>query len=204
MYVVGYIDDDSSTFTDYKKRLARKNIELKFVDGCISLDEVLKWIIANSVECLLVDHKLTAKYTFNGTNVVAFINSQIPDLQCIILTNYTKDSEEDNLVAKNLIVDRQVMAQSDITSFAETIKQSAKVFRNRMKIHLDDYESLLNKKQKSNISAIEEEKLLFIYKLLVAYGEVDEVATELLKPDVDKKIDNLMETLDRYIDSKKK
>jgi len=203
MYKVAYVDDDYSAFSDYQKRLARKGIELHFVDNCISMEDILVWVMNNCIECLLVDHKLTAKYAFQGTNVVAYINSQLPDLPCIILTNYPKDSEGDNLVVKNLIFDRNIMSEVDISPFAEIIKQSAEVFRNRLKIHLDKYEALLDKKNNGHISADEEEWFLYLYKLLRAYGEVDDVATELLKPDVDKKIDALMERLDHYIDIKK-
>ena len=203
MCKVAYVDDDYGAFPDYKKRLARKGIELYFVDNCTSLEDILEWVMKNCIECLLVDHKLAAKYAFQGTNVVAFINNQLPDLPCIILTNYPKDSEGDNLVVKNLILDRNIMSENDISPFAEIIKQSTEVFRNRLKIHLEEYEALLDKKSNSQISAIEEERFLHLYKLLRAYGEVDDVAAELLKPDVDKKIDALMQKLDYYIDKKK-
>lgn len=204
MYKVAYVDDDYSAFSDYKKRLARKEIELNFVNNCISLEDILEWVMDNTIECLLVDHKLTAKYAFQGTNVVAYINNQLPDLPCIILTNYPEDSEGDNLVVKNLIFDRNVMSEDDISPFTEIIKQSAEVFRNRLKNHLNEYENLLVKKNNGQISALEEEQFLHLYKLLRAYGEVDDIATELLKPDVDKKIDALIEKLDHYIDIKKK
>lgn len=204
MYKVAYVDDDYSAFSDYKKRLARKEIELNFVNNCISLEDILEWVMDNTIECLLVDHKLTAKYAFQGTNVVAYINNQLPDLPCIILTNYPEDSEGDNLVVKNLIFDRNVMSEDDISPFTDIIKQSAEVFRNRLKNHLNEYENLLVKKNNGQISALEEEQFLHLYKLLRAYGEVDDIATELLKPDVDKKIDALIEKLDHYIDIKKK
>lgn len=203
MYKVAFVDDDSSAFPDYQKRLSRKGIELYFVDNCTSLEDIVEWVMKNCIECLLVDHKLTAKYAFQGTNVVAYINNQLPDLPCIILTNYPKDSEGDNLVMKNLILDRNIMSADDISPFAEIVKQSAEVFRNRLKIHLDEYELLIEKKRNSQILAIEEERFLHLYKLLRAYGEVDDVAVELLKTDVDKKIDTLIERLDHYIDRKK-
>lgn len=204
MYKVGYVDDDFSDFNDYKIRLARRNIDLQFVDNCTSLNDILEWVLQNCIECLLVDHKLTAKYAFQGTNVVAYINNQLPDLPCIILTNYPEDSANDNLVMKNLILDRNVMSGDDISDFSETIKQSAEVFRKRLGMHLEEYGYLLEKKKDHTISADEEENFLHLFKLLRAYGEVDDVATELLKPDVDKKIDDLMEKLDRFIDNTKK
>ena len=203
MYKVAFVDDDSSAFSDYQKRLARKGIDLSFVDNCSSMEDIVEWVTKNCIESLLVDHKLTAKYAFQGTNVVAYINNHLPDLPCIILTNYPEDSENDNLVMKNLILDRNIMSADDISPFADIIKQSAEVFRNRLKAHLDEYEALLNKKKNGNITADEDEQFLHLYKLLRLYGEVDDVATELLRPDVDKKLDTLIDKLDYYLQNKK-
>ncbi|QZN78021.1 hypothetical protein [Paenibacillus sp. DR312] len=201
MYKVGYVDDDDSAYGDYKKRLGRKGIDLLFVQNCNSLNDIYDWVVLNAVECLIVDHILTAKYDFHGTKVVAHINNQLPDLPCIILTNYPEDSVSDNLVMKNLILDRHVMANDDINDTCDLIKQAAEVFRNRLKIHLEKYSELYQKKSAHIISAEEEETLMHLYKLLRAYGEVDDIPTELLKSDVNQRIDSLMKKLDNYIDS---
>jgi DNA-binding NtrC family response regulator len=203
LYKVGYVDDDINAYKDYKIRLKRKGIELQFVENCISLEEILDWVLLNSIECLIVDHKLTAKYAFQGTKVVAYINSQLPDLPCIILTNYPEDSSGENLVVKNLIFDRNIMAKDDLTEICDIIKQAAHVFKNRLSIHLKEYSELLQKRNLGSISADEEESFLALYKVLRSYGEVDDIATELLKPGVNKKIDDLMDKLDQFINSKK-
>ncbi|WP_028532320.1 hypothetical protein [Paenibacillus sp. UNC217MF] len=203
MYKVGYVDDDINAYKDYKIRLKRQGIDLQFVENCISLDEILNWVLMNSIECLIVDHKLTAKYAFQGTKVVAYINNQLPDLPCIILTNYPEDSTGENLVVKNLIFDRNIMSGDDITEICDTIKQAAQVFRNRLSIHLREYSELHQKRSLNSISADEEERFLALYRVLRSYGEVDDIPTELLKPGTNKKIDDLMEKLDKFINSKK-
>lgn len=203
MYRVGYVDDDANAYKDYKIRLRRQDIEMLFVENCASLDEILDWVLSNSIECLIVDHKLTAKYAFQGTKVVAFINSELPDLPCIILTSYPEESKGENLVVKNLIFDRDVLSRDDLTEICDTIKQAAQVFRNRLSIHLREYSELHQKRNLNMVSADEEERFLTLYKILRSYGEVDDIPTELLKPGTNKKIDDLMHKLDQFINLKK-
>lgn len=203
MFKIGFVDDDVSAFKDYKKRLYRKDIELNYLEEWKALEDIVEWILENSIECLIVDHKLTAKYAFHGTKVVAYINSKLPDLPCLILTNYPEDSKGDNLVVQNLILDRNIMSKDDISEICDIIKQAVCVFRNRLTMHLSEYNSLLLRKNSNSISAEEEERFLHLYKLLKAYGEVDDISVELLKKDVHKKVDSLMEKLDRFIDLNK-
>ncbi|RUT44674.1 chemotaxis protein [Paenibacillus anaericanus] len=202
---VGFVDDDFDEFGNYKKRLARRGIDLHFVDNCLSLHDILDWVLNNTIECLLVDHKLTAKYDFYGTKVVAFINNHLPDLPCIILTNFPGDSADDKLVMKNLIFDRNILSSDGekFNNFCEIVKQSTEVFKNRLNLHLDEYAVLLEKKTNQEITAEEEETFLHLFKILKSYGEVDDVASELLKPDINRKMDNLLKKLDHYIDLNK-
>lgn len=203
VYKVGYVDDDANAYKDYRIRLRRQGIEMLFVENCVSLDEILDWVLINSIECLIVDHKLTAKYAFQGTKIVAFINSQLPDLPCIILTSYPEESKGENLVVKNLIFDRDILSRDDLTEICDTIKQAAEVFRNRLSIHLKEYSELHQKRDLNLTTADEEERFLTLYKILRSYGEVDDIPTELLKPETNKKIDDLMFKLDQFINSKK-
>lgn len=203
MFKVGYVDDEVTAFRDYKTRLKRRDIELDFVDNCSSLEDIYDWILNNTIECLIVDHKLTAKYDFHGTKVVAYINSQIPDLPCIILTNYPEDSTNDNLVVKNLIFDRNIMSSDDLSEIVETIKQAVNVFRNRMTMHTEEYAKLYELQRSGKLTAVEEETFFDLYKILRAYGEVDDIPTSLLKTDVNYKIDSLMNKLDKLIDGNK-
>ncbi|MFY3791817.1 hypothetical protein ACOQFO_08990 [Ureibacillus sp. MALMAid1270] len=203
MFKVGFVDDDSNAYRDYKKRLSRKEIDLLYIENWTKLSDIVDWILLNSIECLIVDHKLTAKYAFQGTKVVSYINHQLPDLPCLILTNYPEDSKDENLVIKNLILDRNIMSSDDISEICDTIKQAVYVFRNRLEIHLSDYENLLKKRKTNNLNLEQEEDFLHLYKLLRSYGEVDDIPHELLKSNVNKKVDSLMEKLDRFIELNK-
>lgn len=199
---VGYVDDESKDYQDYKIILGRDDIDLIYAENCQTLNDIIEWILDNSIECLIVDHKLTEKYDFVGTKVVAYVNSQLPDLPCIILTNYTKDSEEEKLVAKNLIFDRSKLIKNT-AEIVEFIKQYAEIFRNRLRNHIDSYRELLEKRIERKLTAEEEEQFIRLHRLLRAYGEVDDVATELLRPEVDHKLDLLIDKIDKLIDKSK-
>lgn len=200
MFKVGFVDDDSEAYKDYKKRLRRKDIELHYLENGNQLSDIVNWILLNSIECLIVDHKLTAKYAFHGTKVVAYVNNHLPDLPCLILTNYPEDSRGDNLVVKNLILDRNIMSRDDISEICDIIKQAVFVFRNRLEMHLLDYKELLKKRNSKSITLEEEENFLHLYKVLRSYGEVDDISSELLKTDVNQRVDSLLEKIDLFID----
>ncbi len=207
MYKVGFIDDDKSLINDYKIRLRRKDIELLFVEEMQSMENVMKWILDNGIKCMLVDYKLTEAYDFNGTELVAYINSELPDLPCIILTNYCDDGIGENLVIKNLFIERESL-DADIDSpgfenLVNTFKQAVDVFDNRLKRHQSEFERLKSKKDKNDINSSEEERLIELFKILRAYNEVDDLPTELLTTNASKKMSDILESLDRLIDKTK-
>lgn len=207
MYKLGFIDDDNSLIQDYKKRLFRKDIELSFVGNCTTKSEVLKWVLENEIKCMLVDYKLTSVYDFNGTELVAYLNSELPDLPCIILTNYCDQGIGENLVIKNLFVEREKLdADFESTIFEDlisTFKQAVEVFDNRLKRNILEYESLKIKKDNGDISSNEEERFIEIFKLLRAYNEVDDIPAELLTSNTTKKMSNILNSLDKLLENKK-
>lgn len=192
MYSVGFVDDDRDSYEDYKIRLARKDVCLMYPDGHSEMDEIAKWVLDNNIKCLIVDYKLNRKFKFLGTELVAFINLKIPDLPCLILTNYPEQSINENMVLTNLIEERNVLAADDIEGFVIKIKQAVEVFENRLRKYFADYEQLLNKKKSQNMTALEEERFFDLYKLLRAYGEVDDLPTQLLNSEVNQKIDEIL------------
>lgn len=207
MYKVGFIDDDKSLIDDYRIRLRRKNIELLFVDEIQTMENVLEWILNNGVKCMLVDYKLTEAYDFNGTELVAYINSELPDLPCIILTNYCDAGIGENLVIKNLFIERENL-DADIDSpvfegLVNTFKQAVEVFDNRLKRHQTEFEKLKSKKDINDINSTEEERLIELFKILRAYNEVDDLPAELLTTNASKKMTDILASLDKLIDKTK-
>lgn len=203
MYKLGFIDDDNSLIKDYQKRLLRKDIELSFVENCTTKAEVVKWILANEIKCMLVDYKLTAVYDFNGTELVAYLNSELPDLPCIILTNYCEQGIGENLVIKNLFVEREKLdADFESAVFEELIasfKQAVEVFDNRLKRNVQEFENLKNKRDNGNLTSDEEERFIEIFKLLRSYNEVDDIPAELLTSSATKKMTDILESLNKLL-----
>lgn len=204
MYKVGFIDDDIDSYQDYKIRLARKNIALLYPDGVTEMSKIIEWILSNGIKCFIIDYKLNKKFKFFGTELVAYINVKIPDLPCLILTNYPEESINENLVITNLIEDRSVLAADDIEGFTIKIKQAVDVFENRLRKCHDYYETLLKAKKDGSISAIEEEQFIDMYKLLRAYGEVDDLPVKLLSSEVNQKIDEILRRVNDLVEEAKK
>ena len=192
MYRIGFIDDDRDSYEDYQVRLARKKIELLYPDGITEMPEILEWLLSNGIKCFIIDYKLNNKFKFLGTELITYINLKVPDLPCLILTNYPEESINENLVIINLIEDRTVLAADDIEEFVRKIKQAVDVFETRLHRYHIDYEILLKAKKNGSISAIEEEQFIDLYKLLRAYGEVDDLPIQLLSSEVNQKIDEIL------------
>ena len=207
MFKVGFIDDDQTIINDYKIRLKRKGIDLYSVENCSTKQNVIDWILKNEIKCMLVDYKLTGAYDFNGTQLVAFINSELPDLPCVILSNYCESGKEENLVIENLFIDRDVLAadfdSNEFEQFKNKIKQAVEVFDNRLKLHLAEYEEIKIKKEKNSITAREEERLVDLFKILRAYNEVDDLPAELLTTNATKKMSDILQSLNELIDKTK-
>lgn len=192
MYRIGFIDDDRDSYNDYQVRLARKKIELLYPDGITEMPEIVDWLLSNGIKCFIIDYKLNNKFKFLGTELITYINLKVPDLPCLILTNYPEESIRENLVIINLIEDRNVLAADDIEEFVRKIKQAVDVFETRLHKYHIDYENLLQAKKNGSISAIEEEQFIDLYKLLRAYGEIDDLPIQLLSSEVNQKIDEIL------------
>lgn len=200
MYIVGYVDDELDSIEMYKRRLARHDIDLQFAKDCTSKQDILNWITEKKLKCILIDYKLKEKYDFMGTELVAYINAELPDLTCIIITNYTQASLNENLVVKYLIKERDVLAADDITDFADTIKQAIDVFENRMVQHKKEFINLKGMRDIGTLTEPEEESFFMLYKILRSYDEVDDIPIALLKSDTNQKLDDILARLDSIID----
>ena len=196
---IAFLDDEEESYEDYKLRLQPYGINLMLVENCVDPEDVLNWIIENRVELMLVDYKLSDKYGFNGVELVYYLNDKLPDLICVILTSHPKDSADEKLVSKNLIIDKKEMNKLDINEIVQNMKQSACVFCERLKRKTDKYNVLIEKKTISSLSSEEEEEFLFLYKLLRNYGEIDDLPAELLTTQLEKKVEGLLMKLDKII-----
>jgi hypothetical protein len=199
MYKIGFIDDDDSLFEDYRVIFKREAIELVFIENCETKDDILRWILSNNIKCFLVDYKLTGKYSFNGTELVAYINTELPDLPCIILSSFCDDGIKENLVIQNLFIKRDRILD-DSKELSVIFKQAVDVFDNRLERNIKEYNKLIKKKYDGTLNANEEERYLELYKILRAYNEVDDIPTILLKPQATEMMLNIISSLDKLLD----
>lgn len=197
MYTVGYIDDENDVLSDYIKRLSRRDIEMKIAPKA-DMESIKKWIVTEHVECMMIDYQLGGQYNFVGTELFSFLNDELPGLPCIILTSYTDSSINENKVVQNCIFDKSKMDRTgeEFEQFCDVIKQSTKVFKYNLNKYKQKYEMLYQKKTNGNIMPEEEEELLTVFNILKAYGEVDDISSQLLTTKVSITLDNVLEKLD--------
>lgn len=203
MLAIGFIDDENKDLQNYKTRLYREGIELFFVEDCNDMKSVVEWIGNNHIQCMLVDYKLTEKYSYKGTELVALINKEMPDLPCIMLTNNPLDGINENLVVKNLFIDREIMSHDakdeKYLDFINTLKQATEVFTTRMELNLEEFKALKIKKDAMSITALEEEDYIKLYKVLRAYNVVDDLPVELLTSSGSQQMTQILESLNTMI-----
>lgn len=202
MCKIGYIDDDKAYFDDYTKKLSRVGIELLCIESCQTMEEVEHWILTNNVECMLIDYQ---QNPFKGTELTAYLNQELPDLPCFVLTAYCEQGVAENLVIENLIIDRDKSFGEDSGSeefkkFANDLKQAASVFKNRLRMSFDEFERLKEKRENETISAIEDERFKKLFKVLRAYGEVDDIPLILLDNKISEKLSEILTSLNKLIE----
>ena len=197
---IGYIDDEIGSFQDYRLLLEDYNIDLIFAENCESIEDILQWIIVSGVEAILVDFKLLERYDFNGAELIYYLNNTIPDLVCVIVTSYPKDSEFTNLVPKNLIIAKENLFNKNSKEVAFAMRQSALVFRKRFSLKKERYFKLFLKKKQESMTSAEEEQFLSLYKILRDYGEVDDIPPAMLTTQFEKSVNDLLCKLDKLLE----
>ena len=58
---------------------------------------------------------------------------------------------------------------------------------------------MMKKNKDGFSSSSEEERFIYLYKILMSYGMVDRISPEIVKSSVEAKIDDLISKLDKYI-----
>ena len=188
MYKIGIIDDSDELYEDYIVRLKRQNINLLIApEG--SMEDIKAWIVKQQIKCLLIDYQLSSKYDYNGTQLAFYLEDALQSFPYLILTSYPEDSVEEKLVVKNAICDRSVMDKTgtEFDDFCDQLKQMTEV-----------YDNILDKlKKRENVLVTEEEEeLMNVFRILKAYGEVDEIPTEMLRSSLSGQIDTILGRLD--------
>ena len=209
MYRIGYIDDQPVQYNNFRKKIQRRfpDVDLILLDQCTTREEFLKRIYEEKVDVLLIDYKMASSYGFNGSALINYINDQIRDLECFILTGVERDKVEDGLVAERnryskTIFDTEGDDEIKVLKFNEFIEmliQSANVFRMRRKQKKEQYQELFEKRKRESLTAEEEEEYLRLYKVLASYGMIEELPENVLTVDFEKKLDHLLKIGDSIL-----
>ena len=209
MYRIGYIDAQPVQYNNFRKKIQRRfpDVDLILLDQCTTREEFLKRIYEEKVDVLLIDYKMASSYGFNGSALINYINDQIRDLECFILTGVERDKVEDGLVAERnryskTIFDTEGDDEKKVQKFNEFIEmliQSANVFRMRRKQKKEQYQELFEKRKRESLTAEEEEEYLRLYKVLASYGMIEELPENVLTVDFEKKLDHLLKIGDSIL-----
>ncbi len=206
MNKVGIIEDLDDSFSDYKEIFEMEDIELIRIEKFDTVDELHKIILDRELEALIIDYKLKPKYNFLGTEIISKLNKIMPDFTCFILTVYPDESIEEELVSSNSIYDKKKVTipdKEEYIKFVEDIKHAANVFNKRKENLIKEYrENIDNEKYKKGLDAKTKDKIKEKYRLLANYGIVEDIPEEMLEPEAQKKMDELIYKIDEFMNKK--
>ncbi len=209
MYKIGYIDDQPTQYDNYRKKIRRRfpDVDLVLFDNCTTREEFLEHIYEERADVLLIDYKMAATFGFDGSTLINYINDQIRDLECFILTQVDQDKVADGLVAERnryskSIFDTEGDNEEKVEKFNKFINElieSAKVFQKRREKKKEEYLLLYEKRKQKGLSLKEEEEYIRLYKVLSSYGEIEELPNEILTGEFESKLDRLLEIGDAIL-----
>lgn len=209
MYKIGYIDDQPTQYDNYRKKIRRRfpNVDLILFDDCRTKEEFLERIYEEQADVLLIDYKMAATFGFDGSTLINYINDQIRDLECFILTQVDQDKVADGLVARRnryskSIFDTEGDNEEKVERFNRFINElieSAKVFQKRRERKKEEYQQLYEKRKQKGLSLKEEEEYIRLYKVLSSYGEIEALPNEVLTGEFESKLDRLLEIGDAIL-----
>jgi hypothetical protein len=143
-----------------------------------------------------------------GTQIIKDINELLPNFTCFLLTNYTEQGINEKVVQKIFVQDKAVFAEDDDSPefivFVDKIKNSVECFQKRLELTKTEYIELLEKKKLKNISASEEERFVYLYKILSAYDLVDKLPDLLVKNSTQETLEQMLHTLQEFRQSLRK
>lgn len=203
MYRIGYLDDENREYDTYKVDFEFHHLDLIKIEGIKSKTELRDYILDEKLDAIIIDYdlsKIDSADLGHGNDLVRYLNIEIPDFPTIILTSFADDSKNENTVINPLILDRDIMTNdvdgSEYAGFVNIIVNLIFVFKNRLNLNLDEYKSLIDKRNTNKyLSPFEEQRLISLYKVLYSYDLIDEINPALLTPSLGEKLDKVLESI---------
>lgn len=209
---IGYLDDEYDILKSATRSLKKYGIEivaLKNINDVTDITLLTDAIINNSLECLLVDYdlmKLESKVY--GTKIIKDVNEFLPDFTCFLLTNFTEQGINEKIVQKVFVQDKSIFAEEDdspeFINFVNRIKNSIECFQKRLEVTKTEYNKLFEKKKEKQISASEDERFIYLYKVLSAYELVDKMPDVLVRSSTQDTLEDMLQTLKEFKQSLRK
>ncbi len=203
---IGYLDDEYDILKSATRSLKKYGIEivaLKNINDVTDITLLTDAIINNSLECLLVDYdlmKLESKVY--GTQIIKDVNEFLPDFTCFLLTNFTEQGINEKIVQKVFVQDKAIFAEEDASpefiNFVNRIKNSIECFQKRLEVTKTEYNKLFEKKKEKQISASEDERFIYLYKVLSAYELVDKMPDVLVRSSTQDTLEDMFQTLKEF------
>lgn len=203
MYRIGYFDDENREYDNYRIDFEYHNIDLINVSGIKTKSELRERILNEKLDGIIIDYNLSKIHSdelIDGNALVRYLNIEIPDFPSIILTSFAADSRNENTVIDALILDRDIMTNDvdgpEYTNFINTIINLITVFRKRLSLNIEEYQTLISKRKSNKmLTPIEEQRLINLYRILYSYDLIDEIDPLLLTSSLGQKLDKVLESI---------
>lgn len=209
MYRIGFIDDQPNQFEKYKKKVSRffPDVELILLEECSTKEQFLNKIYEEMIDVLLVDYKMAKNFGFDGSTLINFVNDQMRDLECFIMTEADPEGVRDGYVPSRNIKSKTIFDTEGedeqrikaLQEFIEVLKESADVFRNRREQKKQQYTELLEKRKQGRLSLNEEEEYIRLYKVLSSYGMIEKLPNEMLTSEFENDLNILIKQGERLL-----
>ncbi|WP_289302195.1 hypothetical protein [Sporofaciens musculi] len=202
MYRIGYIDDKPLQFDNYARKIRRyyQDMEMVLLTGCKTKADFVEKIYEEQIDVLLVDYKMAGAFGFQGTSLISYINDQIRDLECFILTAVDRGQITDGLVSRRNCQSKDIFDTeggdekriAKYQEFIDMLRESANVFQVRREEKVGQFRALMEKKKEGILNASEEDEYVRLYKVLSSYGMIEKLPEKMLKSDFEEKLDRLL------------
>ena len=210
MYRIGYLDDENREYENYKVDFAFHEIDLIKITEIETKAQLRDYILGEKLDAIIIDYDLSKIHNeelIDGNSLVRYLNIEIPDFPSVILTSFAADSRNDNTVMHALILDRNIMTNDvdgpEYSNFITTIENLITVFKKRMELNVQEYQTLiLRRKNNNDLAPVEEQRLISLYKLLYSYDLIDEINPSLLTPALSEKLDKVLNSIKKLTEGK--
>ena len=103
---------------------------------------------------------------------------------------------------KVFVQDKSIFAEDDdsqeFVNFVNKIKNSIECFKKRLEVTKIEYEKLFAKKREKQMTASEEERFIYLYKVLSAYDLVDKMPETLIRNSTQDTLEDMLEALKAF------